>query len=366
MNKLFKLFVITIIILTSCKNKNDGFTITGHIDGIKDSTLIKLYDLERQFNIDSTYSYNGGFSLNGNVKKPTGCWILANDEYATIQVENVEMSFTSTINNLRLNSRITGGKEQELQNKLTKLQKPYDIIYLGAYDSLVNQKYSNDDEKKVLIKKFNESQSTSQEIYVNFGKNHSNSYLGLNIIYMNRNSIAKDTLKLIYQNLSPSFKETTSAKAIEIFLYEDIAETGKMFIDFTAKTINGDDFTMSALKGKYIYLSFWSAGCAPCRMENRFFSENFDSIPKDLSIVSFSLDKNIEAWKKASISDSISWHNVSDYEGSKGRVKTRYGVQAIPTSFLIDKEGIIIKKITGFDPDGNIIEELQKIMKENK
>jgi len=365
MKRLFKLFLIAFI-LTSCNHKNDGFIIIGHIDGINDSTLIKLYDLERQFFIDSTYSNNEDFILKGKVEIPTACWIRANDKSATIQVENVEMTFTSSIKNLRLNSKITGGKEQKLQNELKKLQQPYDIIYLGAYDSLMNQKYTNDDEKKLLIKRFRESQQTSQRIYVNFGKNHSDSYLGLNIIYMNRKSIPKDSLKLICENLTPSFKETTTAKALEIFLYEDIADTGKMFIDFTAKTIDGNDFTLSSLKGKYIYLSFGSAGCVPCRMENRFFSKNLDSVPNDLSIVSFSIDKNIEAWEKASLSDNISWHNVSDNEGDKGRVKTIYGVQAIPTSFLIDKEGIIIKKFTGFNPDGNIIGEIQKIMAENK
>jgi len=218
--------------------------------------------------------------------------------------------------------------------------------------------------KLELIKRFNESQSKSQEIYIDFGKKHSDSYLGLNIIYMNRKSIPKDSLKLIYESLTPPFKETTTAKALEIFLYEDNAEIGKMSIDFTAKTINGNDFTLSSLRGQYIYLSFWSAGCAPCRMENRFFSKNLDSIPNNLSIVSFSIDKNIEAWKKASKSDNISWINVSDYEGDKGRVKTIYGVQAIPTSFLIDKEGVIIEKFTGFDTD--IIKKLKRIIEEEK
>jgi len=365
MKKTYNLLLI-IFIITSCKTKNNGFTITGYIDGIKDSTLIKIYDLDRQFDIDSTYSNNGNFTLQGKVEKPTTCWLRANEESIVIQVENVDMTFTSTIKDMRLNSKVTGGREQDLQNALQKLQKPYDIIYIGAYDSLMNKKYSNDDEKQKLIIKFNESQLTSQEIYIGFGKNHYNSYLGLDIIYRNRKSIPKDSLKIIYQNLEPYFKETTTAKALEIFLYKGIAKTGEKFIDFSAKTIDDKDFKLASLKNKYIYLSFWSAGCSPCRMENRFFSKNLDSIPKDLAIVSFSIDKNLEAWKKASAQDNVSWYNISDYEGEQGGIKTRYGVQAIPTSFLIDKNGIIIKKITGFDPDLNIIEELKKIMNENK
>lgn len=361
MERLF-ILLLTSIITISCHDKKDGFKIIGHIEGIKDSTLIELYDLNGQFNIDSTFTHNGNFILKGIVEKPTACWVRANKESSTIQVENVEMTFKSTVENFRLNSEVTGGKEQELGNALKKLQKPFEILYLEAYDSLMNKKYSTDEEKQKLIEKFSKNQSASQDVYIDYGMNHSDSYLGLNIIYMNRKSIPKDSLKHIYENLLPFFKETITAKALNIFLYEDIATVGETFVDFKAKTIDENDFVLSSLKGKYTYLSFWSAGCAPCRMENRFFSKNIDRIPKDLSIVSFSIDKNISAWKKASVNDNISWYNVSDYEGEKGGVKTRYGVQAIPTSFLIDKEGEIIKRFTGFDPDKDIIEEIKKII----
>lgn len=365
MKKVLTLLIIPIIII-SCKNRNDGFTITGYIEGIKDSTLIKLYDIDRQFNIDSTYSSNRDFTLKGKVENPTSCRIYAEGQSTVIQVENVEMTFKSSINNLNLESKVSGGGEQELQNELKKLQQPHDIVYLGAYDSLMKKDYTSNVEKQKLIKRFNESQSASQEIYVNFGKQHPDSYLGLKIIYMNRKSIPKDSLKLIYQNLKTQYKETTIAKALGIFLYEDIAKTGSKYIDFTAKTIDNNNFRLSSLKDKFIYLSFWEAGCIPCRLENKFLSKNFDSIPNDLTIVSFSIGKNLESWKKASAADKITWHNVSDYEGGQGSIKTRYGVQAIPTSFLINKEGIIIKKFTGFDPDKNLIDELKKVMNENK
>ncbi len=100
-------------------------------------------------------------------------------------------------------------------------------------------------------------------------------------------------------------------------------------------------------------------------MENKYLSEHFNEVPEDLSIVSFSVDKNENAWKKASETDNITWHNVSDKEGTKGRIKTQYQVQAIPTSFLIDKNGKIIKKFKRFDPNGNIIVKLKDIIAEN-
>ncbi|MBF6596607.1 MAG: AhpC/TSA family protein [Fermentimonas sp.] len=360
------IILIATITFSSCKTKNDGFNISGHIEGIKDSILITLYDLDQQINLDSAFSINGYFELSGKVEYPTGCWIKCQDEYANIQVENVNMSFTSPIKDMHLNSLITGGTEQELQNELMKLQKPYDLIYYGAYDSLMNKKYPNDEVKQSLIKKFNESQKTLHDIYIDFGKRHSDSYMGLDIVYMNRKSIDKDTLQAIFEKLPISIKSSPTANALKVFLFEEVAEVGKPFIDFEVSSIDGKEFKLSSLKGNYIYLCFWSAGCGPCLMEIKFLSEHYNEVPEDLSIVSFSIDKNIDAWKKASEMNNITWHNVSDKEGDKGKIKTQYQVQAIPTSFLIDKEGIIIKRFTGFDTDGNIIAQLKGIIAEKK
>jgi|WetSurMetagenome_2_1015567.scaffolds.fasta_scaffold20789_3 thiol-disulfide isomerase/thioredoxin len=362
--QLFRL-VILAIILANCKTDKD-FIIKGHIDGIEDGSLITLFHLDQQIDIDSTFSKNGKFILEGKVENPTICYIRCKNEYSIIIVENTEMSFKSPKNKMFLYSSIEGGKEQKLQNALNILQRPYLITTFSAYDSLTNNMFSNEYDKKRLIKNLNESQSIAQDLYINFAKKHPKSYLGLDIIYRNRKTIPKDTLKIIYENLPPSFKETSNSKALKIFLFEEIAQKGKHFIDFKAKTLKGEDFVLSSLKDNYIYLSFWSAGCAPCRIENRFLSQNFSEIPNELSIVSFSIDKNEKLWTEASKNDSIKWDNVSALEAEFGRVKNLYEVQGIPTSFLIDRDGIIIEQFMGYDKDQNLIIKLKTLIDQNK
>ena len=92
--------------------------------------------------------------------------------------------------------------------------------------------------------------------------------------------------------MDTKLKETHDAKAIKIFLYEELAQKGKPFIDFKAKTINGEDFLFSSCKGNYIYLNFWSAGCGFCRMENKYLRQHFNEISKDFTVINFSVDKN--------------------------------------------------------------------------
>ena len=362
MKNLIGLIALTIILI-SCRFDN-GFVIKGHIDGIENGTWVKLFDPDQQIYLDSAIANNGDFILKGKVAHPTTYTIYCKESYANIQIENVKITFSAPIKDMHLYCIIKGGAEQDLANDLQRLQFPYYKLTYSALDSFRNTKNLNDTDKQRLIKIINESQNTAQYIYIDFGKHHSNSYLGLDAIYRNRTTLPKDTLKQIYENLKPEFKLTSLAKALNVFLYGELTQKGKPFIDFIVKTLKGEDFTLSSLKGSYIYLSFWTAGCGPCRMENKLLSHSINKLPKDLSLVSFSIDGNIKAWDVATKTDSIVWYNVSDLEGSNGRIKTQYQVQAIPTSFLIDKNGIIMEQFEGFDTD--IIKRLNDIIEKNK
>jgi len=356
--KIFIKYLFFSIILLSCETKKNGYTITGNIEGIKDSTLIVLYDIDNEIKLDSTYSINGNFIFNGKVKTPITAKIRCENEYSILQLENVDISFKSTFKEMYTNSIVIGGNEQELRNMYQELFFPYYLTYKETIDSLMNEKYGDEENKKKIISRYKSSLNKMDSINVEFGKNNSNSYIGLSFLYMNRKRIAKDTLQSIYENLSPILKNTQTAKILKIHLSENIVEKGKEFIDFKTKTLSGDNFKLSSLKGNYIYLTFWSSGCGACRIKNKFISENFSEIPEYLVMVNFSIDKNFNYWKNASNIDKISWYNLSDLEGGKGIVKTIYQVQATPTSFLINKEGIVIEKYIGYDPDINLIEKL--------
>ncbi len=337
------------------------FLFEGSIHGAADGSKVELYDLDQQVVLDSTYIRAERFVLKGHVDQPTTCWLRCLNEYAIVQVENVPIRFESPLKSMHLGYTASGGREQARQTQLNDLQRPYDRVYFSAYDSLTHKLYANDAGKKRLIDVFNEAQSTSMEIYVDFGKTNINSYLGLSIIYMNRKTLPRDSVIHLYDALQETYKNSANGKALKIFLYEPLAEKDKPMIDFEARTMAGKPFRLSSLKGQYIYLSFGSAGCGPCRMETKEISRNYDRLSKLMHFVYFSLDKNKDYWKTATREDRIVWDNVSDRDGEFGRIKTIYNVQSMPTSFLINQKGVILKKIEWYDTE--TLTEIEKMIR---
>ncbi|HQS55273.1 MAG: hypothetical protein B7Y15_08595, partial [Bacteroidetes bacterium 24-39-8] len=248
-----------------------------------------------------------------------------------------------------------------LRNKLDEKQQPYNIIAYHAYDSLIAKQYRDSEHKKILISHVNNYQDTAQQIYINFGISNPNSYLGLDILYRNRNSIGKVTIQSLLSQMSSEILSSSKAKSLTFFAKDELAKKGGKMIDFKANDLQGNQFKLSSLKGKYILLSFWSKGCGPCRMENRNFSDNYQKFRDKIEIVSFSLDNNKAYWIEASREDNIKWTNVSDLEGETGKIKTQYNVQSIPASFLINPEGIIIESFIGFGDE--FLKALDKIIK---
>ena len=61
-------------------------------------------------------------------------------------------------------------------------------------------------------------------------------------------------------------------------------------------------------------------------------------------ILGVSLDTDKTKWLQAIDDDQLNWHQVSDLKGWKNEVAELYGVRAIPTNILVDKDGIIVRK----------------------
>lgn len=111
--------------------------------------------------------------------------------------------------------------------------------------------------------------------------------------------------------------------------------------DFKLKTLDGKSVSLNDYKGKYVFLDFWGTWCGPCKAETPNIINLRKEIPKeDLVILAVACRDKKDTVKKYVKSKNVNYTNTM---ASSSIVKD-YGVDSYPTTFLINKEGVIVEK----------------------
>jgi len=131
---------------------------------------------------------------------------------------------------------------------------------------------------------------------------------------------------------------------------------------FTLKNLDGEDVSLEDYRGKIVFVNFWATWCGPCRMEIPHFVKLVDKYDDDLVILGISVDnpKDYEKIPPFSSQYNINYPILLD---SRGEVNYLYGgIQSIPTTFVLDREGKALGRIMGARSYEQFDELMQKIM----
>lgn len=138
---------------------------------------------------------------------------------------------------------------------------------------------------------------------------------------------------------------------------------GKAFPAFPAgkKTIDDKDLNLERFKGKVLLVDFWATWCPPCRAEVAPLVSVYNKYKdKGFEIIGISFDKDRAEFDKFVKENKMDWAHYYDGKYWDNEVGPTYGIQSIPTMYLLDGEG---KVITTDLRDGKLEKELAKILK---
>jgi len=356
--------ILSLLIL-SCSNEN-GFNINGTIDAIDDT---KVYILQadqnnQPFIKDSTTVKSNMFSFKG---------VSATPQISYMQVEGVNGYVLTILENGSINAELYKDSISKSQVYGTKSNDDF-VKYKSETKSLVERMNSISSEAQdaimngdveIAMKLDKDYKKKEQEVLLyewDFIIDNLDSYMSALLleVFMVENKVNKDSIIDVYESFSNRIKVSDVGKNIADLLsqFEDPIEVGEVAPDFTAPSLDGSNVTLSQelSLNKVTLLDFWAAWCRPCRVENPNLVRLYKLYNNDgFNIIGVSLDRTKEQWEQAVEDDSLLWTQVSNLNFWNDPIARRYSIRAIPQSYLINQDGIVIgKNLRGDDLEEKI------------
>ncbi|MDI6728480.1 MAG: TlpA disulfide reductase family protein [Thermodesulfovibrionales bacterium] len=135
----------------------------------------------------------------------------------------------------------------------------------------------------------------------------------------------------------------------------------EMAPEFSLKDLNGKNVRLSDFKGKVVLVNFWASWCPPCKMEIPGFQKIYTAYKdKGFTIIGISTDDVSPSF----IKDMGMTYPVVMADD---KVIRDYGnISGIPTSFLVGRDGRIIKKVMGMYFEGSLKSDLENALKNKR
>jgi thiol-disulfide isomerase/thioredoxin len=139
-------------------------------------------------------------------------------------------------------------------------------------------------------------------------------------------------------------------------------EVGSRLPDFSVKDLQGREVSSAELRGKVVLIDFWATWCQPCKKEMPGYQKLLDRYStRGFAIVGFKFDTMMDTEDPFTFAKKIGVRYPLAVAADD--LKQKFGgIEGLPTTMLYDRQGILRKKVIGFEYTDVIESELKPLL----
>ena len=142
--------------------------------------------------------------------------------------------------------------------------------------------------------------------------------------------------RVVHVNALAASQATSTSSQHDVNIGNKIGFTAP---DFTLPTVDSREISLSDYRGRPVILNFWASWCGPCRYEVPAFKALYERYPEEqVVIIAVSTQDDPDSARGYAIADGLKFVIPVD---PRGVVANLYNVRGLPTTFIINENGVI-------------------------
>lgn len=365
MMKRFML-AVSCLSLSACMMADD-LHVSGNLSDVGNDTLIAMTYLNNS--VDQTMKVvgkDGAFDFHMDVKEPAPLVLQVRHPlkdgqqpmaaYAVLMaVPGENLKVTGSFSNYQVDGSAFYKDFEQCRKVSASFEEGVKNLQRD-YSAKMEQGANPDSLEKVINKAYDELKANLSDATLKYIKAHPDMEACVSML----DNVDVENYKEVLAALSPAVREGRmkglvdhfadyAQKALEREAAKKNTVEGNVAPDFTLKSIDGKNISLSSLKGKVVVLDFWGSWCGWCIKGMPKMKEYYAKYKGKLEILGIDCNDTEQKWRDAVKKHELPWLHVRN-EGNPD-VTVLYGISGFPTKIVVDAEGKISKVVVGESED---------------